>query len=35
MLLEGTQWKIVEKGQSNGKKVKYDQDKAYHMDTEE
>jgi len=35
MLLEVTQWKIVEKEQSNGKKVKYEQDKAYHVDTEE
>jgi len=35
MLLKVTQWKIVEKGQSNGKKVKYEQDKAYHVDTEE
>jgi len=34
MLLKVTQWKIVEKGQSNGKKVKYEQDKAYHVDTE-
>jgi len=35
MLLKVTQWKIVKKGQSNGKKVKFEQDKAYHVDTEE
>jgi len=35
MLLEVTQCKIVEKGQINGKKVKYEQDKSYHVDTEE
>jgi len=35
MLLKVTQWKIVEKGQSKGKNVKYEQDKAYHVDKEE
>jgi len=35
MLLKVRQWKIVEKGHSNGKKVNYEQEKAYHVDMEE
>jgi len=34
MLLKVTQWDIVKKGRSKGKKVKFEQDKAYHVDTE-